>query len=70
MADGHVQVAPDSTGKKVDNTEVTRADGTVVERQRIDIGDESDLPKVQTRLLHEILLELQRLRLALLDALH
>lgn len=38
-ADGFVQVAPDSTGKKIDNTEVTRNDGTIVERQRVVLAD-------------------------------
>lgn len=43
MADGHVQVAPDSTGKKVDNTEVTRSDtAVVVERQRVEARDDED----------------------------
>ena len=37
--DGYVQVAPDSTGKKIDNTELTRADGTIVERQRVVLAD-------------------------------
>jgi hypothetical protein len=37
MADGFVQVAPDSTGKKVDNEEITTGAGTV-ERQRVRLG--------------------------------
>jgi hypothetical protein len=37
--DGYVQHAPDSTGKKVDTSEVTRDDGTVVERQKAIISD-------------------------------
>lgn len=42
MADGTVQVfSDDPTAKKVDTTELTRADGTVVERQRVVIGDPS-----------------------------
>jgi hypothetical protein len=40
--DGFVQVAPDSLGKKIDNAEVTRADGTVIERQRIVQADAGD----------------------------
>lgn len=38
MGDDFVQVAPDSTGKKIDNTTVTTGVGTV-ERQRVSIGD-------------------------------
>ena len=42
MADGYIQIAPDSTGKKVDNAELTRKDGTVVERQRVVLSDDID----------------------------
>lgn len=42
MADGYVQVAPDSTGKKIDNAELTRADKTVVERQRVVLGSDEN----------------------------
>lgn len=38
MAEGYVQVLPDSTGKKVDTTELTRSDSTIVERQRLSVG--------------------------------
>lgn len=38
MADGFVQVAPDSTGKKVDASELT-VNAQTVERQRVVIGD-------------------------------
>ncbi len=43
--DGVVQVPPDSSGKKIDTSELTRSDGvgTVVERQRIVIGDPTDV---------------------------
>jgi len=37
MADGFIQLAPDSTGKKLDSTEITRGDGSVVQRQRLDV---------------------------------
>jgi hypothetical protein len=48
MADGYVQVAPDSTGKKIDNTELIRADGTTIERQRVVIGsDENPILQLQ-----------------------
>jgi hypothetical protein len=41
--DTQVQLAPDSTGAKVDNSAVTRADGTVVDRQRINLSDPSEV---------------------------
>jgi hypothetical protein len=47
--DGHVQVAPDSTGKKIDNAELTRDDGTIVERQRTVIGSDEN-PRQQLML--------------------
>lgn len=37
--DGRVQISPDSTGKNVDTSELTRDDATVVERQRAVIAD-------------------------------
>lgn len=78
MSDAYVRVAPDSTGKKIETSELIRPDlasdattaWQTVERQRVDVGDDPDLPQQQTRILHEILVELQHLRLALLDALH
>lgn len=42
MADGVVQVAPEGSGKKIDVAELTRADTTIVERQRVAIGDGDD----------------------------
>ncbi len=39
MADGTVQLAPDSTGKRVDTSEQVNALGQVVERQRVALGD-------------------------------
>lgn len=39
MADGTVRVSPDSTGKIIDTSELTRPDATVVERQRMVIAD-------------------------------
>jgi hypothetical protein len=44
--DGHVQVATDGPGKKIDNAELIRDDGTVVERQRVSIGSD-DNPRTQ-----------------------
>lgn len=67
--DGFVRVAPDSSGKRIDNTEITRAesaaDGTpiVVERQRVDIRD--DLRETNS-LLTDILKELRALQFTLL----
>jgi hypothetical protein len=78
MADGFVQIAPDSSGKKVDVEEIIRQDAsagatsafTTIERERVSLADEGGALQIQTRLLHEIVFELQQLRLALLDALH
>lgn len=42
MADGYVQVATDGPGKKIDSSELTRADGTVVERQRVSLAGDDD----------------------------
>lgn len=43
MTDGFVGINPDSTGKKVDTTEVTRQDTAVlVERQRVEARDDDD----------------------------
>ncbi len=40
MVDGVVQVPPDSSGKKIDTSELTRSDGTtIVERQRVSLAD-------------------------------
>jgi hypothetical protein len=41
MADNFAQIPPNSTGLKIDLSEVQRADGTFVERQRIVIADPS-----------------------------
>jgi hypothetical protein len=46
MADGIIQVPADDVGKKVDTSELARPDGTVVERQRISIGDSGDQRKI------------------------
>ena len=44
VTDGQVQVAPDSTGAKVDTSDVTRTDDsrTVVDRQRVIQSDPED----------------------------
>jgi len=39
MTDSYVQIAPNSSGAKVDVSEVTRSDGTAVERQRVALAD-------------------------------
>lgn len=51
--DQFIQVPADSTGKKVETTELTRPDGTLVERQRM------ELPGLlsATELLAELLVE-------------
>ena len=52
MADAHVQVAADGSGKKIDNTSLERepttlgGTGDTVYRQRVVIGSDTD-PKVQ-----------------------
>lgn len=58
MADGYVQIQPESTGKKIDVAELTRADATIVERQRVEIpgtvqvdSDSLDLILVELRVL-------------------
>jgi hypothetical protein len=40
--DGQVGLFPDGSGKAVDVSELTRISGTVVERQRVSIGDFDD----------------------------
>lgn len=42
MADSFVQVAPDSTGKKVDTSQLVDGANTV-ERQRVVLGDDADV---------------------------
>src|SRR5437867_2942482 len=39
--DGTVQLPPDSTGKKLDTSEIVRTDGTVVERERVTVSDDT-----------------------------
>lgn len=43
MSDGSVQIQPESTGKKVDTSELTRNDGSVVERQRASLADNENV---------------------------
>lgn len=40
--DQSVKVQPDSTGKAIDTSEITRSDGTLVERQRVVVSDPDD----------------------------
>src|ERR1700682_3543328 len=47
MADGVVVVAPDSTGKKIDNSEIAVGANTV-ERQRINIADPTSATAIAT----------------------
>jgi hypothetical protein len=42
MTDSYVQVAPDSTGKKIDNSELTYDDGVIAYRQRTVIASDND----------------------------
>ena len=79
--DSYVAVPPDSTvtgAHKIDTTQVVRPDNasspatvwTQVERQRITMGDDDNIQQLQARLLHEIVHELQQLRMSLLNAFH
>jgi hypothetical protein len=42
MADGFVGLIPDSSGKKADTAELARPDNSLVERQRMVIGDNTN----------------------------
>ncbi len=72
MADGKVVVPPDSSGKSIDTSELTRSDGTVVERQRVSLADALNVnalggvdvegsQSVSERFAHLQLLELRRI---------
>ena len=78
MTDSVVQVAPDSTGKKIANQQILRTDGiTTVQRQETVLADPiSNLPDAlaqvlggrlatDQRLMDEILLELKRIRMGI-----
>ena len=56
LPDSQVQVQPDSSGAKVETSRLTRDDSTVVERQRLVVGDPnnplaSGMAKVKDNLL-------------------
>jgi hypothetical protein len=85
MNDGYIQVPADDVGKKVDTAELTRPDGTLVERQRVSIGDDGDPRKKasvdyegnvsvsdekNTLLLHQILSVLEEIRDVLWSSSH
>ena len=42
MADGYVGLAPDGSGKKADTSELLNNEAVTVERQRVNIADQSD----------------------------
>lgn len=44
--ESYVQIPPDSTGKKIDTSELDWPDGTTVERQRLTIADDANLQAV------------------------
>jgi hypothetical protein len=52
--DSFVQVNPDSTGKKVDTSEITRLDGTIVERQRIVLVDPLTSTNVEVNVIDKL----------------
>lgn len=62
MSDGTVRLFPDSTGKNADTTELTRSDATVVERQRIVIGDDADTAGLAPASVRGLLVEMQEAR--------
>lgn len=70
MSDGLIQVPPDSTGKKVDTTEITRVDsaGTIVERQRVEARDDDD-QVLNTQVLADKLDEIRDLLFTIKDML-
>lgn len=46
--DAYVQVLPDSTGAKIDASELLNNDGDTVERQRVNLSDSTDPNAHQT----------------------
>jgi|SRR6266581_450739 len=48
MADSFVQVAPDSTGKKLDTAQLTQDAGDIVQRQRAIIADNTNVDNFAT----------------------
>ena len=67
--DASVYVPTLSTGTKIDTTEIVRADGTSVERQRVVIGDDDGALAEHTALLHELICEIRDFKWRLLSAL-
>jgi hypothetical protein len=81
MADDSVQIP---TGELIDTTKITRADATVVERQRVVIASDTNQGEIVsvdggrlqvssgsiTGLLQQLIKEVRDLKLALLDQLH
>lgn len=76
MSDGTIQIAPDSTGKKIATSEITRNNGDVVEIQhvvisdpRIPISQVSVTPNgeliVNAEIFSKILIELKRIAMLL-----
>lgn len=47
MTDSYIQVAPNSTGAKIDNSQLTQNDGAVVNRQRVTNGDPINVNNLQ-----------------------
>lgn len=50
MADGTIQLNPGTGGKQLDTTEITRSDGTVVQRERDTVAGEGagEIARVQS----------------------
>lgn len=72
LEDSSIRVPEDSTGKRVDYTRITRDDGTMVERQRVEVYSQDDevlstspivdILKVTNELLFNILTTLESRR--------
>lgn len=71
MADQFIQLQADGTGKKVETSELTRTDGSLVERQRVALGDPNTIGglaalignalTVREQFAAEVLMELRRI---------
>lgn len=70
MTDGYVQVAPDSTGGKIETSDLLRGDNTLVKRQRVTVSDDDNALQLLNKNLELILREIRSMRLDILNAMH